>query len=469
MKIILIKPFITSKERYGTNIGGIGGHQAPLGLCYLASYLEEKGVNVSLIDAEAENLNEREVAKRVAGFSPDAVGITSTTVAFHRAISLASYIKIHNPILPIIIGGPHVTANPIETLSLKCFDYGVLYEGEITIYELLKSLINEEAVKDVTGIVYKKGDGVTINAPTPYIKNLDSLPFPARHLLPGLNRYTPPLGSYAKTPVVNMITSRGCPYKCIFCDRNVFGNITRYHSPEYVISEIEYAVRTYGAKEIHFVDDTFAVDEGRVRRIIDLMGKRNIRIKWSCMTRADNLTRNLARDMRSAGCWLIGIGIESGNQQILDFIKKNVDLEQIRNAAKWCDDAGIIVKGFFMMGHPLDTSDTIDETISFAKELPLTDIVATFATPIPGSEFYSMAPRYGTLNLEDWSNFSYWKPVFEPAGLNGDTLYKKRKKFYRKFYLRPAALSRQIRKLSKVSHPIGYAAQAARLMVRSII
>lgn len=468
MKITLINPPITSAERYGRDIGDIGGHQAPLGLCYLAAFLEKCEVAVNLIDAEAEKLRNNEVIKKIGYLKPDAIGITSTTTAFHRAQNLAANIKLFNPDIPIIIGGPHLTANPEKTLLFKCFDYGVMREGEITLFKLLEVLERNSSAEEIQGVVYRKDGDVIINPPRPYIKDLDSLPFPARHLLSDIKKYIPPLGSYSKTPVISMITSRGCPYECIFCDNNVFGKNIRYHSPKYVVSEIKNAIDLYNAKEIFFLDDTFIVDKERVREILFLMRKNRIMIKWTCMTRADNITKDLLREMKDAGCWQISIGVESGNQNVLNFIKKGISLEQIRNTVKWSHEIGIYVKGFFMIGHPIDTIETIDETINFAKSIPFADMVATIVTPISGTVFYSIASEHGVFHNNNWSDFSYWKPVFVPYGLSKKKLYSKQKQFYKEFYFRFNIIVKQLKKIQTFSQFIKYVTNIPKFISLSI-
>jgi len=445
MKVSLINPLITSAERYGFDIGAIGGHQAPLGLCYLAAFLQGNGLEVNLIDAEAERLPDSVVIERLKKFKPNAIGITSTTVAFYRALQLAQCIKSYNPAIPVIIGGSHVSANPDKTLSYKYFDFGILGEGEITFSELLRAIETGASVENIQGIAYRKYDQVVLTARRPYINNLDSLPFPARHLLFDIKRYRPPVGCHIKTPVISMITSRGCPYRCIFCDTNVFGHGIRYHSPGYMAAEIRSVISSYGAKEIAFVDDTFTIDTGRVEKIVSLISK--FKIKWTCMTRANKLNRELLNEMKNAGCWQIGIGIESGNQQIRDFIKKDINIKDVYNTVKWSTEAGIYVKGFFMLGHPHDTLDTINDTIKLATSMPLSDVVVTIATPIPGTEFYKIAPKYGTFKNDDWRKYSYWMPVFIPNGLSKDILLRKQQQFYLRFYLRPQVIFRQILKI----------------------
>lgn len=465
MKILFINPPVTSKERYGQDIGDIGGHQAPLGLCCLAAFLEKHGFKVSLIDAEAEQLNHQQIIERINIVRPHVIGLTSTTVAFAKACDLAKDIKSQFFSTPLIIGGPHVSANPKKTLLNEWFDYGVMQEGEMTTLEMLKTLARGGSMEKIQGIVYRNGDEIRCNEPRPYINDLDSLPFPARHLLPDINRYRPPLGSYLETPVISMITSRGCPYECIFCDNNVFGRKTRYHSPAHVVAEVEEVIRRFGAREIAFLDDTFTADQNRIREILSLIQKRRIRIKWSCMTRADTLTKDLAKEMRSAGCWQVSMGVESGNQDILDFTKKKITLAQIRAAAGWCAATGMYLKGFFMVGHPMDSVATINETIGFAKSLPLDDIVVSIATPVPGTQLAVLAPDYGMLQSDNWSDFSYWKPVFIPQGLSESILYLKQLQFYAQFYLRGRVILRQVGKIQNASQLIKYAANVLKSAV----
>ncbi|MBM4043902.1 MAG: radical SAM protein [Planctomycetes bacterium] len=447
MRVVLVNPPITSAERYGRDIGDIGGHQAPVGLCSLAAVLEQEGVDVTILDGEAKGLTEAGTVSEVCRQKPTLVGITSTTVAFGRALRLAQQTKRALPSVPIVIGGAHVTANPESTLAHDCFDFGVLREGEVTLRELTHALADGHDAREVDGLVFRDGPGLHVTRPRAYIRDLDTLPLPAYHLLGDLNRYLPPLGCCKREPVVSLVTSRGCPYQCIFCDRSVFGNHYRANSAEYVIAEIEHAVRAYGAREIAFLDDTFSVDRRRVKRICDLISEKRLDITWTCMTRADVVTKDLLQAMRRSGCWQVSIGVESGSQCVLDFIAKGTTIEEIRNAAIWAAETGISVKGFFMLGNPTETKATLADTLAFAKSLPLTDVVATIATPMPGSRFREIAAAYGRVREHDWSDLSYWEPVFVPNGLTEDDLYRAQRRFYREFYCRPPVLGRQMRKI----------------------
>ena len=452
MHITLINPPITLQERYGSGIGASGGRQAPLGICYVAAFLEKNGISVRIIDAEAEELDYSNIISRIKKSKLNIVGITSTTVAFHRAIELANRIKESDPETQIIIGGPHVTALPDYTISFDCFDVGVLGEGEITTFELIKAIEKGIELKNVDGIVFRDSNhNAQFTKPREYIQNLDILPFPSRHLLPDINLYPPPPMNYRKQPVANIITSRGCPNSCTFCDRNVFGKRYREHSAEYVIAEIEHLIETYNIREIAFVDDTFTINKKRLEKIIDLMAEKGIKLNWTCMARVNTVSKKLLEKMKKSGCWHISYGIESGNQEILDIIKKGITLEQVRNAIKWSAEVGIHTKGFFIIGNPKDSIEIINETINFAKSLPLTDVVVTINTPIPNTESYENASQYGKLDTHDWSKFSYWQPVFVPFGFTEESLVNLQKKFYREFYFRPSIFLMHLKQIKSIT------------------
>lgn len=452
MQLTLINPPITPQERYGSSIGASGGRHAPLGICYLAAFLEKNGIDVEIIDAEAEGLEYSNIISRIKKFKSDVVGITSTTVAFHRALELANKIKEYNSDIPIIIGGPHVTALPEYTISFDCFDVGVLREGEITTLELLKALDQGTDLKNIDGIVYKDSKKIAhFTKLREYIPDLDILPFPARHLLKDIKLYLPQPMNYRNTPVVSIITSRGCPNRCTFCDRNVFGQRYREHSAEYVVAEIEHLIATYKIKEIVFVDDTFTINKKRVEKIMELMEERGISLDWTCMARVNTVTKSLLKKMKKSGCWHISYGIESGNQETLDLIKKGITLEQVKNAIKWSAHEGIRTKGYFIIGNPKDSLEIINETIDFAKSLPLTDVVVTINTPIPNTESFETASQYGKLDTHDWSKFSYWQPVFVPDGFDEESLISLQKKFYRDFYFRPSIFLKHLRQIKGIN------------------
>jgi anaerobic magnesium-protoporphyrin IX monomethyl ester cyclase len=442
MRILLIYPPISKRERYCSAIGSAGGNQTPLGVFYLAAYLRQRDHQVEVIDGEARGLSAADIVDRAQEFRPELVGVSSTTVALHRAIEVADEIKRRWPELPIVIGGPHVSSNVHHGMSFPVFDYAVVGEGEATLEELARTIAAHGDLSAVQGIAYRQDGRVIVTEPRPRLTDLDSLPFPAYDLIPDLAAYTPPPCNYKKQPVANVITSRGCPNVCTFCDRSVFGQHLRQRSAANIAAEIEHLFHTYGVREIAFVDDTFTIRPARMRELFELLAAKKISFPWTCMSRINTVDRDTLEFMRKNGCWHVSFGIESGNEDILRRIKKNISMEQVHRVVGWCRELGLRTKGFFIIGHPGETAETMEQTIQFGIDLPLDDVVVTINTPIPGSQQHAEAQQYGVLDETDWAKFNYWCPVFVPFGLTQEMLLAKQKEFYRRFYLRPRILWR---------------------------
>jgi radical SAM superfamily enzyme YgiQ (UPF0313 family) len=441
-RFFLLYPPISKTERYSSKLGSAGGEQIPLGIYYLGSYLRENGYEVRVVDGEAENLTTENVLEMIKEFSPGFVGISSTTVAFHRSTEMADEIKKNFSDIKIVLGGAHVSSNTEHAMSFGNFDYGVTGEGELTLLELLDALNNGNDLTDIKGIVYRDNNKLVINPPREYIKDLDILPFPAYDLIKNIKLYTPPPTNYKRLPVVNVITSRGCPSGCTFCDKNVFGDRYRVRSAENIFQEIKYLHEKYNLKEIAFVDDTFLINKKRIYKLFELLNNAGISFYWTCLGRINDVNYDYLKFLKSNGCWHISFGIESGDEEILKRIKKNISLEKVRRVTNWCKELKIKTKGFFIIGHPGETAESIEKTISFGCSLKIDDAVITINTPIPGSPQYAEVDKYGTLDETDWSQFNCWRPVFVPYGLTEEILVKKHKEFYRKFYFRPKQLLR---------------------------
>lgn len=441
--IFFLYPPISKFERYSSKIGSAGGEQIPLGIYYLASYLRQFNYKVKVSDAETRKMNAPQIIEEIKNFEPAYVGISSTTVAFHRAVEMANEIRSNFPEIKIILGGPHVTANPELAMQFDEFDYGVLHEGEYTLVELLESLNNRQDLLQIKGIVFRDDNGKIIRTQKrDYIKDLDSLPFPAFDLIDDISVYTPPPSNYKTLPVINVITSRGCPNQCTFCDNNIFGRKYRQRSAENIVSEIKYLREKYGVREIAFVDDTFLIDKKRIYKLFDLLEKEKISFYWTCMSRINNTDYDFLKFLKAKRCWHISFGIESGDENILKLIKKNISLEKANEVISWCKKLKIKTKGFFIIGHPTETVETIDKTIKLACNLKLDDIVVTINTPIPGSQQYAEAEQYGAIDKTNWAEFNFWRPVFVPNGLTKEIILEKHREIYRKFYFRPHILFR---------------------------
>lgn len=376
MKICLINPPADTKSPI-----------LPLGLAYLAAVLEENNFQIRVIDAWAENMNARDISQRLKKMNPDIIGVTIMTPKFQVAMETIDKAKKVCPKSLIIVGGPHPSALPKETLkSNKNINIAVIGEAEDTILEIARSKSKNDW-KNIRGITYRIGNKIYENERRKPITDLDSLPPPARHLFPMKNYRThPPYGK--ENPYTNVITSRGCPFKCGYCSKSVFGHSFRALSPERVISEIEFLIKRYGIKEIHFYDDDFTMDMGRAEEICDLILRKKINFIWSCTTRVNLVSPKLLKKMKLAGCWLISYGVESGNQKILDRICKNITIPQVKKAFCWTRHIGIKTLGFFIVGLPGDDWITIRQTINLAKIIKPDFTSWCVLIILPGSGLY---------------------------------------------------------------------------------
>ena len=446
MRVILINPPVLDL-RIGRGISPVAKrlffNSPPLGIAYLAAVLEKNEIPVSIIDAAVENLSITALCARIKEYAPDIVGLTSTTNLFDSAVVTAGRIKEILPRAKLVLGGSHISANPRHAFSSGFFDAGVRGEGEITFLELIKAFETGRSLEEIKGLVFRKGESLHFTPPREFVEDLDQLPLPARHLL-AMEKYISQPNDQYRLPKLSMIASRGCPYGCIFCDKNVFGRRYRSFSPTYIVSEMQCLVSEYGARDIAVLDSTFTVSIQRVEGIIEEMKRQNLKVNWTCTVRADMVSYELLKKMREAGCWRVRLGVESGSDEVLAFIKKGITREQVKNAARWAHKLGLQPKGFFMIGHLVDTRETINETMRFARSLPLKDITLQINTPMPNTEQYDYCKDYGTFAVEDFKDFSYWEPVFIPRGLSRDYLTKAFRRFYRSFYLRPVIFWRHL-------------------------
>lgn len=448
-RLILVNPPIEKTQKSGSTgriIRSLFFNSPPLGIAYIAAVLENRGVEVEIIDAAVEELSMDETADRILSADPDMLGLTSTTTFFINAKRLAEKIKSLRPELPVAIGGPHVSSTAETVMEHACFDFACIGEGEITAGELLDAVGGERPLSGVKGIAYRRNGDVFFTGPRPLIKDLDSIPMPARRLLP-IERYIPQPNDGLFLPKLSLISSRGCPYGCIFCDHGTFGTTYRSFSPGRIVDEMSHLVERYGARDIAFVDSLFMPDLRRVEAIVDEIRRRNLKTKWTCSIRADIATPGILEKMKEAGCWRVRIGIEAGSARVLRFIRKRVTKEQVRSVTIAADDAGLHPKGFFMIGHPTETAADIEESINFARSLPLTDITVQINTPMPGTANWEIAHDHGEIITGDWERYSFWEPVFIPDGLTADELQRLYRRFYRSFYLRISVLARHLRLL----------------------
>jgi len=450
LKVVLIEPPLPIEKEAGS-LKEVANILPSLNLGYLAAVLEKNGFNVEIIDARVLNLNNVQLLERLKQDKPNLIGITSTVLTINTVIELCKSIKKELKGSLVVIGGPHISSTPKETMKFGCFDIGVIGEGEYTLLEIVQQLsIGKLDLKKIRGICYIKNKKLIFNEARDYIKDLDELPFPARHLYPPLSEYHPVPASYKKLPLAHMFTSRGCPHQCTFCDRTTFGKRFRARSPKNVVDEIEECLTKYHAKEIKFFDDAFTVDKKRTTEICNEIIKRGLKFPWSCLTRVDNVSLELLEKMKEAGCWQVSYGLESGSQRILDLMKKGITIEQSRNAVNWAKKAKLNVRAFFILGFPGETLETINETIRFAKELRI-DVASFYTiTPYPGNEMFQMIKDEGKLrhmNYDDYVpliDINSTKLAYVPDGITEEQLKRSVSRAYKEFFLRPSYIFRQI-------------------------
>ncbi|MFH2219342.1 MAG: radical SAM protein [Pseudomonadota bacterium] len=446
--ILLSNPPYLLQERYG-KLAAIGSTLPHLGLLMLGAVLRENGHRVRVVDSPAQGLNHSETLVEIKKFQPDIVGFTAVTPSIHHAGRMASMVRKNYPAVTILIGGPHVTAIPERTLdAYPGFDYGVVGEGDITIVEIVEALSAARKPTSVPGVVFREKNNIRFAPQRPPITNLDDLPFPAWDLLDGFpSQYTPALFKYIRLPSTHIISARGCPYKCIFCDTSVFSRQVRFHSPEYIIEMIRFLVKTYKMREIIFEDDQFLLKKDRVSKICEGFLTADLGISWSCSGRVSSVDDPaLIGLMKRSGCWQINYGIESADQKILDFARKAITVEQAETAVRLTHEAGILAKGYFIFGLPYETEKTMEKTIRFAKNIPLTDISVFMLTPFPGSRVYDIASQHGTID-DDFSRMNILNVVYVPKGLTRETLLAYQRRFMKEFYLRPGILMNYFKRL----------------------
>jgi radical SAM superfamily enzyme YgiQ (UPF0313 family) len=442
MKLLLVNPPVAPRERGNAVVARLFYNSMPLGLGYLAAIAERDGHEARIIDAAAERLTMSEVMRRAAEFAPDLIGLTGVTTSWSMTAATTRAFKQRWPKLPVIVGGPHVASWREEALAEAPFDAAVLGEGELA----LQRILSGGDWRDVPGLLVRENGGFVPTGEPEVAPHLDDLPYPARHLMKR-DLYRPIPADYRELPKIPMITTRGCPHGCVFCDKSVFGRRMRAHSVERVLDEMEHCIGEHGARGIAFLDSTFATLQERAKEIARGIIARGIKTDWTCTLRADTVDEEMFALFREAGCWRARLGIESGDPEILRRIDKDVKLDQIRRAAQWGVREGVQLKAFFMIGHFGETPASVQRSIEFATSLPLMEVTVQINTPMRGTPQYAEWSSWGALTGDDTTDFSFWEPVFVPTGWTRDELMAAQRSFYRRFLLRPSLWWRHLRSL----------------------
>jgi anaerobic magnesium-protoporphyrin IX monomethyl ester cyclase len=446
MRVCLINPPRLHPKAWGKPVV-----YPPIGIAYVAAVLEKQH-EVSIIDAPTEGwknleqihetnyrmgLANEEIADRVKRWSPDIVEVNIPFSGWSKAaFEVASVVKSVDRDIITVLDGLHPSARPVDCLSNPDIDFVVRGEPEYTMLELVGALEQgiTEDLKKIEGIGFVKNGKTVITPPRPEIQDLDALPFPARHLLP-MDIYfeaikeNPIRGEISKRYTI-IITSRGCPHRCIFCSNHiVMGKTWRGRSPENVVDELEQIVNTYSIRQIDFFDENMTLIKKRVEDICDLIMERGVDIDWYVPNgvRADTLDEELLRKMSAAGCKEIRVAPESGVQRVVDeIIKKNLNLEDVEKAVVLAKKVGMKIGVFFMLGLIGETKEDIKDTIKFAyklKKLGADHFQFSIATPLYGTELYEQAKRGGYLR-ENFSDeaLAALEPLIETEEFTADDL-----------------------------------------------
>jgi len=440
----------------------------PYGLLSVATILKRNGFNVAVYDADFDaeraaggrysevkaydnetfrhNIADekhkawKEIESIIKLTGPKMVGIGMMTSQYDISKKIAGIVKSLDKRMTVIVGGPHPTIMPEETASEDVFDFVVRGEGEITVLELVKEIFGKRRFDRVSGISYRSGGRVISTPERKLVKDIDSLPMVDRSLLIGYEKYP-------KWVLGIISASRGCPFRCTFCNsKSIWGTGARFRSEESVVDELENVYTQYGTREFNFLDDTFNTSEERVSRICDAIRKRRLDVEWSCQMRLDMVTRSIVKKVKSAGCYSVRVGVESGNQGILDNVNKGLTVARAKESCRTIKDGGLELLAWFIVGDLKETRSTIADTERLADEIRADIVRFTMMIPYPKTAIGDAAEREGRILSRDWSEYTGVVPLIRIEGMNTEELSKKFKELCDKYTsLDDAWLKRRLR------------------------
>jgi len=439
-KILLVHPLGYKTEAAGSDVSRLANLMPPLGLASIAAFLETKGINVSIIDCFAHPDSDSVIRDFLVSERPAFIGFSCTTSSFLDGVRISSLAKKCLPEIKTVFGGPHVSALRNRLLDeFPVVDFLVIGEGELTLFQLIES--GGRDLHSVQGVVYRGiGDEAHFSGHRSKRIGLDSLPFPAYEKLIGYpNKYKLPIFNYPKTPNTSCISSRGCPYSCSYCDRSVFRQSFRYNSAEYLYEHLLYLNTLFGIRHINFYDDQFTFNRKRVEAFTKKMIDNPMGITFNCAVRAEHIDLDLLRQMKAAGCWMISLGIETGDEQLLNMHRQNADLQMLAEKIRLIKQAEIRTKGLLMLGLPGETENSIQKSMDYVFSLPIDDFNLAKFTPFPGSPIYENIHEKGTFN-EDWEKMDCMNFVFVPNTIEKDRLEELFTNFYKTHFSRPKVI-----------------------------
>ncbi|MBU4311482.1 MAG: B12-binding domain-containing radical SAM protein [Candidatus Omnitrophica bacterium] len=382
----------------------------PLGLLYIAAVLKENRIDVYLVEARSRGLSHDEVVEEVRRENPEFIGITAISARIGSALYLAARVKEINPNIKVILGGPHVHFEHKVLIKNKSIDFCVRGEGEITALHLISCASNGGNLRDIRGVTFKEGDEIIVTPDRSFVSDLDTLPFPAR----GLLQDSVYKGSWTEGETFSpMLATRGCPYLCQFCDAPaIWGRVHRRRSVDNVLDEVEQIYNDFGVRYVRFVDDLLVANKSWAIELSRGILERGLNdLSWACDGRVGLMSQELLQELKKANCKVIFYGIEFGNQRILDLCEKGFTIKQVRETIEITSGTGISSYGYFMIGYPTETAQTVEDTIKLSVELALDHGMDSagfsIVTPFPGTGLYEYCRKNDMLKATDWSQYSY--------------------------------------------------------------
>ncbi len=398
---------------------GIENRYFPIGLGYIAAPLRDQGHEVKIYSVDASRtakapsynrmhehyrtyirlVNDpahpvwQEMLGEIKNFRPDVVGITAMTPKIASVLKTTSLTKEYDDRIQVIVGGPHATIKAEEILQYKEIDFVIRGEGEISFPDFIQALQREDpkTFRSIAGLSYRINGEVGHNPVGDFVGNLDAILFPARELLLYPENFTP-------EDLAIIMTSRGCPFGCTFCYKEMFGKRIRYRSVDNVMEEMKHVIQEYHSRQFAFKDDSFSVNKERVKELCQRLIAEGTKINWECTTRVDLIDEDLLEKMIAAGCNTIKVGVESGSEKVHRLIQKGIALEQVREAARLFNRQGIFWAAFFMMGLPNETAEDMGKTVKFMKELQPDYASIGVYEPYPGTELFRLCIEFGLGN-----------------------------------------------------------------------
>jgi len=471
-KIILVHPIFGSNQSHTLVYRKGYGTAIPLGLAYIAAALRDQGHHVMVYDFQ---VTRGDFFQFIRNFQPDVFGISVTTPTAKTAGFLAGEIKKKYPGRPIIVGGPHISIVKDKAFTeAEGYDYLVCGEGEKTIVELMDVVSGERSPGQVKGICYRESGRIFETEARGFIEDLDQLPHLPIELF-NYRKYVPTPGTFIHLPSIAFLSSRGCPFNCAFCNKDMFGNTVRQMSARRMVDEIIEIKRKYHVREINFYDDTFTLSKKRVFEFCDLLRSRNVDIKWKCDSRVDTITREMIFEMKKAGCFSISFGVESGDNRILKKIGKGITTEQVKNVFNWSREEGIFRTAFFMINLPGDTRESIEKTIRFSREIEPDYVSFELTKPLPGTKIREALSGEANLNIKDelwkdWDSCTVSNKVFYTQNdLTEAYLEDAFKRAIKHFYITPRYLMKSIIRLRSWAQFKSYVAAALNILMAKVV